>query len=150
MMQLLISRDAPALVPLLRDADEDVARTKMAIADTANTPYIAAADSNLIGAAIMRWQPDESELLYIAVAQTRRGQGWGKKIIDQLVQEAHQRATSALLVGTANSSLQNIAFYQKCGFRMHEVRKDYFAYLPHPVYEHGIRIQDMLVLRRAL
>jgi len=52
-----------------------------------------------------------------------------------------------VLVGTANSSLENIAFYQKCGFRMDHVRRDYFVYVQPPVIQNGIVMRDMLVLR---
>ena len=55
-----------------------------------------------------------------------------------------------LLVGTANCSLDNIAFYQKCGFRMDHVRRDYFWYHRTPVVEHGIPVRDMLVFRYDL
>lgn len=53
----------------------------------------------------------------------------------------------ALLVGTANASLENIAFYQKCGFRLYAVRQNYFDYIQPPIMEHGIPIKDMLVMR---
>jgi hypothetical protein len=63
---------------------------------------------------------------------------------------AQQQSTEAVVVGTANSSLDNIRFYQKCGFRMDSIRKDFFSYFGRPVYEDGILIQDMLMLRYAL
>jgi hypothetical protein len=48
-----------------------------------------------------------------------------------------------LLVGTANSALDNIAFYQKCGFRMYAVRRDHFAYIQPPLTDNGIVMRDM-------
>jgi hypothetical protein len=53
-------------------------------------------------------------------------------------------------VGTANSSIGNLAFYQRVGFRMDHVRKDYFSYYREPRYENGIQIRDLLVFRREL
>jgi hypothetical protein len=55
-----------------------------------------------------------------------------------------------VLVGTTNASLSNIAFYQKCGFRMVQVRRDYFSYFSQPVMEDGILIRDMIVFSLAL
>jgi hypothetical protein len=52
-----------------------------------------------------------------------------------------------MVVGTGNSSIGNIIFYQKCGFRMDHVRKDYFWYYREPVFENGLRVRDMLVFR---
>ncbi len=94
------------------------------------------------------WEEDEpGEIVYIAVAAALRGHGYGKQIIQALQNELRRRGGRSLLVGTANSSLENIAFYQKCGFRMFEIRRDYFAYIQPPVVEHGILLRDMLVLR---
>jgi RimJ/RimL family protein N-acetyltransferase len=64
-----------------------------------------------------------------------------------LIDKARIRDVRSVLVGTANSSLSNIAFYQKCGFRIDHVRRDYFSYFAQPVMEDGILIRDMLVFR---
>jgi len=108
-------------------------------------------DGRLAGAAVVRWEEDEtSEILYIAVAADLRGRGYGKQIMQALREELCRRRGHALLVGTANAALENIAFYQKCGFRMFEIRRDYFAYIQPPISEHGIVLRDMLVLRYDL
>jgi ribosomal protein S18 acetylase RimI-like enzyme len=152
MMKLTInvSRDAELLIPLLHDADEDDARTASALADNANTAYAAYSGNECVGAAVMHWQTDESEILYIAVREQDRGKGYGKALIAELLKLAREQSTQAVVVGTANSSLDNISFYQKCGFRMDSIRKDYFSYFARPVYENGILIQDMLMLRYEL
>jgi ribosomal protein S18 acetylase RimI-like enzyme len=94
-----------------------------------------------------QWAQDESEILYIATTPQVRGQGYGKAIIHWIIDEARRRSIGEIWVGTANAGLDNIAFYQKCGFRMDSVRKDYFDYFPAPIYENGIRIRDMLMLK---
>jgi ribosomal protein S18 acetylase RimI-like enzyme len=151
-MQLEISvlRDTNLLVPILHDADEDDARITEAITDVANTPYAVFLESECIGAALLHWQPDESEIIYIAIRSSERGQGYGKALIAGIINFARQQPTQALMVGTANTSIENIMFYQKCGFRVDSVRKDYFTYFQTPIYEHGILIRDMLVLRYDL
>ena len=88
--------------------------------------------------------------MYIAVAPDLRGRGYGKQIIHVLQEELRRRRGHALLVGAANAALENIAFYQKCGFRMFEIRRDYFAYIQPSIAEHGIVLRDMLVLRYDL
>jgi hypothetical protein len=45
-------------------------------------------------------------------------------------------------VGTSNASIGNIAFYQKCGFRMERVRKDYFWYDRSGRVENWIGVRD--------
>jgi ribosomal protein S18 acetylase RimI-like enzyme len=145
-LEIIVSQDTNLLVPILHDADEDDVRTANAIADVANTTYAAYKENECVGAFMMHWA-DESEILYIAIDKTFRGHGYGKVAIAWIIAEAQRRAVHAVIVGTANSSLDNIAFYQKCGFRMDSVRKDYFSYLQTPVYEQGILIRDMIMLR---
>ncbi|MDQ2717395.1 MAG: GNAT family N-acetyltransferase [Chloroflexota bacterium] len=144
------ANEIEALVPLLLAADEDEARIRATLADKMHTTYAARDGAQLIGAATMLWREDESEIVYIAVAATARTRGYGKAIIAALLDEARQRAARSVLVGTANSSLDTIAFYQKCGFRMDHVRRDYFDYIQPAISERGILMRDMLVLRYAL
>ena len=136
------------LLPMLLDAEEGEERIRAALLDPTCTAYASWLDGQLAGAAVVRWEEDEtSEILYIAVATALRGRGYGKQIIHVLQEELRRRGGRSLLVGTANAALENIAFYQKCGFRMFEIRRDYFAYIQPPVVEHGILLRDMLVLR---
>ena len=139
------------LLLILSDADEGEERIRAALLDPTCTAYASWLDGQLAGAAVVRWEEDEtSEILYIAVAADLRGRGYGKQIMQALQEELWRRRGHALLVGTANAALENIAFYQKCGFRMFEIRRDYFAYIQPPISEHGIVLRDMLVLRYDL
>jgi L-amino acid N-acyltransferase YncA len=79
-----------------------------------------------------------------------RGRGFGKKIVEALIKEARSHQMRTVIVGTANSSIDNIAFYQKCGFRMDHVRHDFFDYFPEPILEFGILCRDMIVFRLVL
>lgn len=146
-VQLIESRDLTRLVPLLRDAEEGDARITQAIEDPSAISYIVQDGDKTIGAVVMHWAPDESEILYIQTDASLRGQGYGKATMQAIIAEAQQRRVKAVCVGTANSSWTNIAFYQKCGFRMDSVRKNFFDYIPTPLYEDGIKMQDMLMLR---
>jgi ribosomal protein S18 acetylase RimI-like enzyme len=136
---------AEGLVPILHDAEEDDERIRAALRDPACRAYAASDHGELVGAAVVRWdERAASEILYIAVAPAVRGKGHGKRLVAALVAElpAHGRT---LLVGTANCSLDNIAFYQRCGFRMYAVKRDFFAYIQPPMQEHGIAMRDMIV-----
>ncbi|HET8845301.1 MAG TPA: GNAT family N-acetyltransferase [Ktedonobacteraceae bacterium] len=142
---------ADFLLPILADAEEGEERIRATFLDPDCVAYASWLENELVGATVVRWEENGSgEIVYIAVARSRRGHGYGKQMISFLQEELHQRAGQALLVGTANASLENIAFYQKCGFRMFEVRRDFFAYIQPPISEHGIVLRDMLVLRYEL
>jgi GNAT superfamily N-acetyltransferase len=140
--------EAEKLLPILHEAEEDDERIRAALRDPACQAYAALVGEEPIGAAVVRWddrQPSEpSEILYIAVVAAQRGRGVGRQIIAAIQGELPAHG-GTLLVGTANSALDNIAFYQKCGFRMYAVKRDFFDYIQPPLREHGIAMRDMIV-----
>jgi N-acetylglutamate synthase-like GNAT family acetyltransferase len=138
------------LIPLLLQAEESERALRWGLANLVDMVYRADEGAVLIGAATMQWRGDPCEIMELAVVPERRWLGIGRSIVAWLVDEARRHQKTAVLVGTANSSIDNIAFYQKCGFRMDHVRKDYFWYYREPVYENGIQIRDMLVFRYDL
>ena len=141
---------AEALVSILHDAEEDDERIRAALRDPACLTYAAYVDARLVGAAVVRWSEREAgEILYIAMQASERGKGYGKQLIAVIQAELPEHGRT-LLVGTANSSLENIAFYQRCGFRMFAVKRDYFAYIQPPLQEHGIVMRDMIVFSYEL
>jgi len=139
-----------ALIPILRQAEESERALRWSLANLSDAVYRMDAGDQLVGAATMQWRNDPCEIMELAIAAERQRQGFGKRLVAWLVDEARRRGKSAVLVGTANSSIDNIAFYQRCGFRMDQVRRDYFWYYREPHYENGIQIRDMLVFRYDL
>ena len=143
---LKIATDAETeiLVALLEDALSSEPARRAMLTDTSLTSYAAHRQSEIAGAAVVRWGI-ESEIELLAVDAARRGQGIGRAIVAALLKEAQRRGVKRLLVGTGNFSLDNIAFYQKCGFRMSHVRRGYFDNADPPEFWQGIKLRDMIV-----
>jgi GNAT superfamily N-acetyltransferase len=135
------------LIPILLLAEQSERALRWGLANLVDAVYRMDSSDLLVGAATMKWRSDPCEIMELAIVPEFQRQGLGKQFVTWLIQEAQARGKKQMLVGTANSSITNIAFYQKCGFRMDHVRQDYFWYLPKPSYENGIQIQDMLVFR---
>jgi ribosomal protein S18 acetylase RimI-like enzyme len=151
-MPPIVLRIVPAaacddILPLLRDADEDEGRIRALVTDGMHTSYAAWDETVLVGAVVMRWASDTSEIEYIATAADVRGRGYGKAMIAGIFAEAQERVIQSILVGTGNNSWETIAFYQKCGFRMDHVRHNFFSYIQPSLVIDGIPLRDMLVLR---
>jgi GNAT superfamily N-acetyltransferase len=138
------------LIPLLLLAEPSETALRWSLANLSDAVYRMDDEGRLVGAATMRWEGDPCEIVELAIAEREQGRGLGKALVAWLVAEAGRRGKGAMTVGTANASIDNIAFYQKCGFRMDEVRHDYFWYYRTPRFEHGIRVRDLLVFRYAL
>ena len=139
-----------SLVPLLLLAEPSESALRWSLGNLSDAAYRMDDDGALVGAATIRWRRDPCEIVEFAVAERRQGQGLGRRFVAWLVDEARRRGKRAMVVGTGNARIGNIVFYQKCGFRMHRVRPDYFWYYREPVFEEGIRLRDMLVFRYAV
>jgi ribosomal protein S18 acetylase RimI-like enzyme len=137
--------DVEDLVALLHDAEEDDERIRAALNHRAFHTYTGWLDGQLVGAAVVQWRPGRhSEIVYIAVEEDKRGSGYGRQILEHVKAEL-PRHGRRLLVGTASSSIDNIAFYQRCGFRITAVKRDHFAYIDPEVTEFNIPVRDMIV-----
>jgi ribosomal protein S18 acetylase RimI-like enzyme len=90
------------------------------------------------------------EVKNMALAENFRGMGMGKAILQKAFSIYQAKGMQKMIVGTANSSIANLAFYQKAGFRMSEIKKDFFKKYPEPIYENGIRALDMVVFEKNL
>ena len=132
------------MIALLEDALTSEPMRRAMLADARLTSYAAYQDGKAVGAAVVRWD-DEAEIELLAVDKTHRGQGVGRAIVAATLEEARRRGVKRLLVGTGNFSLDNIAFYQKCGFRMSHVRRGWFDGVDPPEVWQGIKLRDMIV-----
>ncbi|HEY9402390.1 MAG TPA: GNAT family N-acetyltransferase, partial [Pyrinomonadaceae bacterium] len=138
------------LFPLLLLAEPSASALRWGLKNLSDTVYRMDAGGELVGAATMRWRRDPCEMLELAITRERQGEGLGRQFVVWLVEEARRRGKAEIIVGTSTTSAANIIFYQKCGFRAHHVRQDYFWYYDEPVYENGLAVRDMLVFRLDL
>lgn len=93
------------------------------------------------------------EIKNLAVSPWWQGRGIGSQVIRLLIAYYRSHDYKTIAVGTANCSLDNLGFYQKAGFRMDSIQKNFFT--PDHGYagilqEHGITMQDMVWLTQEL
>jgi len=138
-------REVEELYPLLLLAESSESALRWSLNNLSDTTYRVEDDGKVVGAVTMRWKSEPCEIVELAVAEDRQGQGLGRQILENLIPEARLKDKQRMIVGTASSSIDNIIFYQKCGFRMDHVRRDYFWYQQPPEVENGIRVRDMIV-----
>lgn len=107
-------------------------------------------DQLCIGIAVLSTLKNTFELKNIAVADHHQGKGIAKQIIADVKRIAKELGAKRIEVGTGNSSLSQLALYQKCGFRMDHIEPDFFKPYPEPIYENGIRCLDKVWLSAEL
>ncbi|WP_342490974.1 GNAT family N-acetyltransferase [Bacillus sp. FSL R5-0422] len=87
------------------------------------------------------------EIMNVAVKESWQGKGIGKQLIHHAIAEAKVAGFQSIEIGTGNSSIQQLALYQKCGFRIASIDHDFFLkHYDEPIYENGIQCMDMVRL----
>ena len=110
--------------------------------------YAAVQGARTVGVLVLlATEPNTLEIMNIAVDEDLQDQGIGKRLIAEAVKIARQKRMTWLEVGTGNSSLDELAFYQKAGFRIVGVDRDFFVRnYEEEIIENGIRCVDMVRL----
>ncbi|MER2107630.1 MAG: GNAT family N-acetyltransferase [Solibacillus sp.] len=110
--------------------------------------YVVVENDHTIGVyALMEIAPRKVELMNVAVAESYQGKGIGKVLVLHAIEVARASGMHAIELGTGNSSIAQLALYQKCGFRMKEIVHDYFIeHYAEPIFENGIQCRDMVRL----
>lgn len=91
--------------------------------------------------------PTVLEIKNIAVDAAHEQMGYGKQLLQFAIDFAKEQHYKQLDVRTGNSSISQLAFYQKAGFRIVEIIPDYFTiHYEEPIYEDGIPCIDQLRL----
>lgn len=89
------------------------------------------------------------EIKNIAVLPRYSRKGYGRAMIDYL-SSAYRGSFSILQAGTGDSPL-TIPFYEKCGFTRSHIIKNFFVEnYDHPVFECGIQLVDMIIMRKNI
>ncbi|MGP4041123.1 GNAT family N-acetyltransferase [Gracilibacillus sp. D59] len=114
--------------------------------------YIAERNNKIMGVYILLpTKKDTIELINIAVFEHEQGKGVGKQLIMDAIQRSTVNGYKTIEVGTGNSSIGQLALYQKCGFRITSVDRDFFVRnYEEVIFENGIWCRDMIRLSQDL
>ncbi|MGQ3740362.1 GNAT family N-acetyltransferase [Bacillus sp. Fil] len=96
-------------------------------------------------------RPETIEIINIAVSEKEQGKGYGKDLLGFAIDYAKKEKYKTIEIGTGNSSLIQLGLYQKCGFRITNVDRDFFLRnYEEEIYENGIQCIDMIRLTQYL
>jgi len=111
--------------------------------------FVALFDELTVGAVIvLRLDESTMEIINVSVNEDYQGIGIGKKLIQKAIDLCRELNAQRIEIGTGNSSLMQLGFYQKCGFRIHEIWEDHFTKnYEEEIYENGIQCKDMIRLK---
>lgn len=114
--------------------------------------FVGEIEGQIIGVFVLSQQePNMVEIMNVAVAEDYQGKGIGKQLIHHAIKSAKEEAYQTIEIGTGNSSIGQLALYQKCGFRIVGIDRDFFVRnYPEAIYENGIHCRDMIRLSKEL
>lgn len=90
-------------------------------------------------------------IMNISVSELNQKQGIGRRLINYAISLARKEGIERLTICTSNASLGQLSLYQKCGFSLFRLDKDYFreSHEP-PIREYGIERSHRLCLELFL
>ncbi|MBY0221301.1 GNAT family N-acetyltransferase [Sporosarcina aquimarina] len=114
--------------------------------------FIAEMEQQTIGAyVLLPTRPETVELVNVAVIESQQGRGIGKRLVLDAIKIAKTKGYKTIEIGTGNSSIGQLALYQKCGFRIMGVDMDFFVrHYSEKIFENGIQCRDMVRLSQDL
>lgn len=91
------------------------------------------------------------EIMNLAVDEGYRRRDFAKKLIIKSEEYIKSVGGIRVLIGTGNSSINQINLYKKMGFIITETKKDFFIEnYKEAIYENNIQCRDMIMLEKLL
>jgi aminoglycoside 6'-N-acetyltransferase I len=116
------------------------------------TCHIAQLATELVGVVVLtEVDSTTTEIKNIAVKETQQGKGFGKMLLNYSEKISRAAGYEKLIIGTGNSSIGQLALYQKAGFEMESIKKNFFIEnYQEAIFENGIQCKHMVVLEKEL
>ena len=146
-------KERDTYLPLLLLADDSESEVRAYYQD-GDLYALSDQDNHLLGMILVIPKGDGSvELKSVAVDTALHNQGIGKRMLGMVLMDLKRRGVMHVIVGTASCSIGALAFYQKAGFRIWRIERDFFSAArgyPEGTEENGIPLRDMVWLDQQL
>ncbi|WP_375178682.1 GNAT family N-acetyltransferase [Enterococcus rotai] len=97
--------------------------------------------------ALLPTRPETLEIVNIAVDKTYQGQGIGEELLQFALSYAKNNQYKTVEIGTGSTSFGQLYLYQKCGFRMTSIDRDFFIrHYEEEIVENKLILKDMVRL----
>jgi len=136
-----------AYLPLLMLADDSEEQVRAYYQTGELFAYDDQVGNSLGMVLVTRNAADEVELKAVAVDAPLQGRGIGRQMVKAVLEELRRAGVRRVIVGTGNSGIGPLAFYQKVGFRLLCIERDFFGVARgyrSGIVENGIPLRDMV------
>lgn len=114
--------------------------------------YLAKINDKVVGEYVLLDRSNGlAEIMNIAVDEKFQGQGIGKQLLMHAIKTAKDIGFKIVEIGTSNASHAQLTLYQKCGFKIDHIKKNFFVdNYEEEIFDNGIRCVDMIMLSQEL
>lgn len=145
-----VTSNKESLYGLLLLADETIEAIDKYLA--LSTVFKVSSDGLAIGVFCL-FNIDSSivEIKNIAISDVKQSLGIGSAVIAAIIKIVKSNGFSTLIVGTSDTGVDQIRFYERNGFVRYAVKKNFFVEnYSAPIIENGIQLKDMIMLKLTL
>jgi aminoglycoside 6'-N-acetyltransferase I len=134
------------LYPLLLLADPS--KEKIDSYLTKSNCFVLELNMKIIGVLVLqKFNETSSEIMNIAIIEEYQNKGFGKKLIKYVVNQSKNEKQQRFVICTGNSSISQLALYQKLGFAIFDIEYNYFTKnYNSPILENGILCSHKICL----
>jgi [ribosomal protein S18]-alanine N-acetyltransferase len=131
----MLERDLEAVARLQSETFEGEAKslgfTKLQLEvelnrENARVWVLEARGHGVVGVLIAWLAAGELSLLNVAVAKTHQGKGFGKRLVQNLIEEAHRVQASGIFLEVRTDNTVARGLYKHCGFEDGRIRRGYY------------------------
>lgn len=118
----------------------------------ASTVFVAELNQHPVGACVLfPLEAGAVEIKNVAVQPASQGRGIGTALLNHAIRVAERQGFKTLGIGTTNSSVGQLLRYQKLGFEIDGIKKNFFLeHYDEPLFENGIQCKHLVWLVRPL
>lgn len=139
-----------ALDALFSEADDS--ESEIAAYKNLGEVFVALDDGKIVGHVQIIGEASVTEIKSIAVHDDKRSQGIGTKLIQAALERCRELDARLVQVATAAASTDALKFYQRQGFRIRRIIRDFYVaergYRPYIL--NGIPLLDEVILELEL
>jgi GNAT superfamily N-acetyltransferase len=144
----LFQGERESLRELFRLADDS--EQELAAYMSKGVVFVAKQDDHIVGhLQLIGVGGAEAELKSMAVSPALQGAGVGARLIEAARQHCQAAGSARILVSTAAAGVGQLRFYQRAGFRMLRIERDFFTAsngYSEEIRENGILLRDQVWL----
>lgn len=146
----LLSEQDELPYSLLLLADQSIAAIDKYI--TSTQVYVLCEDHKQVGVCAVELLDFQSaQIMNFAIQTDLQGKGLGRFFMHYITSVLKSQGIHEVFVGTNTCGVKQISFYKATGFAEYKIIENYFYdNYAQPIVEHGVRLKDMLLLKKTL